>query len=345
MKSLSRFEENPLLSPANVLPSREGFEVACVLNPGAFRWRGKTFLVLRVAERPLPIPGRVHAVSRERDQLIVTSFAADDPDLVAEDSRVFIHRGRKYLTTISHLRLAESGDGRHFQVHPAPLPLGGLPGESYGIEDCRVSQIGDEFFLTYSSASPHGVGVALARTKDWVNFSCDGLIFPPENKDCTLFEEKIRNAYYCLHRPVGLNLGGPFIWLASSPDLRHWGNYSCIAATRPGEWDENRVGAGAAPIRTEQGWLVLYHGADRRSRYCLGALLLDIDDPSRVIARSREPFMEPVMPYETSGFFGNVVFSNGHTLEGDRLTLYYGAADEFICGATLSLSDLLETIH
>ena len=163
MKSLARFEENPLLSPANVLPSREGFEVACVLNPGAFRWRGKTFLVLRVAERPLPIPGRVHAVSRERDQLIVTSFAADDPDLVAEDSRVFIHRGRKYLTTISHLRLAESEDGCHFQVHPAPLPLGGLPEESFGIEDCRVSQVGDEFLLTYSCANRDGLSSIMER--------------------------------------------------------------------------------------------------------------------------------------------------------------------------------------
>jgi len=104
------------------------------------------------------------------------------------------------------------------------------------------------------------------------------------------------------------------------------------------------VGAGAAPIKTEAGWLELYHGADEASRYCLGALLLDLDDPTRVIARSEHPIMEPLMDYERAGFFGNVVFTNGHVVHGDTITLYYGAADEVVCGALLSAKEVLETL-
>ena len=139
-------------------------------------------------------------------------------------------------------------------------------------------------------------------------------------------------------------VGGNDIWLAQSNDLEHWGKHRCIARTRRGMWDSVRVGAGASPIKTGEGWLEIYHGADEDNRYCLGALLLDLEDPSRVIARSEEPILEPVMAYEKNGFFANVVFTNGHIIEGDRITLYYGASDEFICGARSSITDILSTL-
>ena len=104
------------------------------------------------------------------------------------------------------------------------------------------------------------------------------------------------------------------------------------------------MGAGAAPICTEEGWLEIYHGADYQNRYCLGALLLDLNDPSKVIARSKEPIMEPVAPYEQTGFFGNVVFTNGHLVEGDKIRLYYGASDEVICRAELSIAEILRSL-
>jgi predicted GH43/DUF377 family glycosyl hydrolase len=109
-------------------------------------------------------------------------------------------------------------------------------------------------------------------------------------------------------------------------------------------WDSVRVGAGAAPIRTKEGWLEIYHGANKENRYCLGALLLDINDPSKVLARSTEPVMEPIVPYEQTGFFGNVIFTNGHYVKGDDIFLYYGASDEVICGARLSISEILSTL-
>ena len=89
------------------------------------------------------------------------------------------------------------------------------------------------------------------------------------------------------------------------------------------------------------GWLALYHGADRDNRYCLGALLLDARDLSRTLARSAEPVMEPVADYERKGFFGNVVFSNGQVVRGDEILLYYGASDEYVCGARLSIMEVM----
>ncbi len=110
-------------------------------------------------------------------------------------------------------------------------------------------------------------------------------------------------------------------------------------------WDSARVGAGAAPIRTVEGWLEIYHGADAQSRFSLGALLLDLKLPSKVLARSGEPLMEPSADYEPTGFFGNVIFTNGHLVVGDALTIYYGASDSVICGARFSLDEILQTLR
>ena len=172
-----------------------------------------------------------------------------------------------------------------------------------------------------------------------------GMIFPPHNKDCAIFSEIIGGRYFALHRPSSPEIGGNYIWLAESPDLKHWGAHRCLARTRPGMWDSARVGAGAAPIRTPEGWLEIYHGADRQPRYCLGALLLDLEQPWKVLARSDQPIMEPLAEYEQTGFFGNVVFTNGHVVDGDKLTVYYGASDSVICGAHFSIREILASLR
>jgi predicted GH43/DUF377 family glycosyl hydrolase len=217
--------------------------------------------------------------------------------------------------------------------------------ESFGIEDCRVATMEDGFWLTFTEVSPVAVGVGLIHTKDFQTLEREGMIFPPHNKDCALFEEKIGGKWYAFHRPSSPELGGNYIWVAESPDRIHWGRHICIATTRPGKWDSARVGAGAAPIRTEKGWLEIYHGANKENRYCLGALLLDLDDPTKVIARSEEPIMEPIAPYEQTGFFGNVVFTNGfYRLDEDTVRIFYGACDEVICSAQFSIKEILDTL-
>ncbi|MEP6905262.1 MAG: glycosidase, partial [Gemmatimonadales bacterium] len=141
-------------------------------------------------------------------------------------------------------------------------------------------------------------------------------------------------------------LGQAAIWFATSPDLLSWGNHRFVAGEREGEWDDSKIGGGAVPfrVRTENGyaWLAIYHGVTGiPPTYSLGALLLDERDPSRVIARSREPILSPEAPYERKGFFGNVVFTCGLLAEGDLVRIYYGAADGVIAVADLSLEEIL----
>jgi predicted GH43/DUF377 family glycosyl hydrolase len=341
-----RFAENPILRPSEIRPSRFGMKVECLLNPGAFRFQGKSWLLLRVAERPEQKSGKTTLpMFAENGELKLLEFDNSDPKLDLSDPRVLRYDGVDYLTTLSHLRLVSSEDGVRFKEDPGHEPLVGRGElEAYGIEDCRVTQLGSTYYLTFTEVSPHGVGVGLRSTSDWKRITSHGMIFAPHNKDCAIFDGQIGGRYYALHRPSSPALGGNYLWLAESPDLIHWGNHRCLAHSRPGMWDSIRIGAGAAPIRTPAGWLEIYHGADEKHRYCLGALLLDLEEPWKVIARSTEPIMEPLADYEQKGFFGNVVFTNGHLVDGDTVTIYYGASDSVICAARFSIVEILSTL-
>ncbi len=349
MKDIAkRFAANPLLSPCDLKASTEGLEIACLLNPGVFRYEGKTWLLVRVAERPAQKENLISfPVLTETGTVEIIEIEKDAPGLDATDARVINYKGTDYLTTLSHLRLVCSDDGEKF-YEPEGYPL--LTGEgtlqTFGIEDCRVSLLEDIYYLTFTAVSANGVGVGLRTTINWKNFQSHGMILPPHNKDCAIFEEKINGLFYALHRPSSVDIGGNYIWIASSPDGIHWGNHKCIIKTREDKWDSARVGAGAAPVKTAKGWLEIYHGANEKHQYCLGAFLMDLNDPSKVIARTEEPVMVPSAPYEVSGFFGNVVFTNGHIVEpdGNTITVYYGAADEFVCGAHFSLNEILSLL-
>ena len=343
-----RFSQNPLLSPADLKASSEGLEITCLLNPGVFTYHQKTWLIVRVAERPQQKENIISfPILTETGSIKIIEIPKDDPELIATDARVINYKGVDYLTTLSHLRLLCSDDGKSFYEPPGYQPLVGEGIlQTFGVEDCRVTFLENKYFLTFTAVSDNGVGVGLRTTTDFKNFESHGMMLPPHNKDCAIFEEKINGLYYALHRPSSVDIGGNYIWLAQSPDGIHWGNHQCIIKTRAAAWDSARVGAGAAPIKTTQGWLEIYHGANAAHQYCLGAFLMDINDPSKVIARTEEPIMVPAATYETCGFFGNVVFTNGHIVEpdGDTITVYYGAADEFVCAAHFSLKEILSLL-
>ncbi|MCZ4225235.1 glycoside hydrolase family 130 protein [Pedobacter rhodius] len=340
-----RFSQNPILSPKDLASSREGLEIACLLNPGVFTFQNKTWLLIRVAERPKQINGVISFPVLTGDGIEIIAINENDPDLIADDPRVITYKGADYLTTLSHLRLVCSDDGINFhQPEGYPLLQGEGPDEVFGIEDCRVALIDGTYYLTFTAVSGDGVGVGMRTTKDWKIFEKHGMVIPPHNKDCAIFEEKINGKFYALHRPSSVDLGGNYIWLAESPDGIHWGNHKCLIKTRKNSWDSKRVGAGAAPIKTEKGWLEIYHGANNEHQYCLGAFLMDLDDPSKVLAQTEEPIMKPAVDYELNGFFGQVVFTNGHLVNGDELTIYYGAADEFVCGAKFSIQEILSNL-
>jgi len=347
MKDLARrFPENPLLIPKDLQPKIPGLQIISLLNPGVFTYENKTWLLVRVAEGTVTKEGVIYfPVLNATGNMEVIEVPLNDPDLIATDARVVNYKGLDYLTTISHLRLLCSDDGVKFYEPEGYQHLTGMGYlERFGIEDCRVTQIDDTYYLTYTAVSDSGVGVGLRITKDFKEYEDKGMIMPPHNKDCTLFDEKINGKYYALHRPSSKEIGGNYIWLAESPDGLHWGNHQCIIKTRIGMWDNARVGAGAAPIKTDKGWLEIYHGANEKHQYCLGAFLMDLNDPTKILGRTMEPIMVPTEKYELSGFFGFVVFTNGHIIKGDELTLYYGAADEFVCGAKFSIAEILNTI-
>ncbi len=347
--TIQRFPKNPILTPADVKASHPDMQVELLLNPGAFRYNGRIGLLVRVAERPVQEPDWISVPLLDPDAeggMRILRIRKDDPDLdlAPGETRGFDYKGRGYLTTLSHLRLAWSDDGFHFTPDPRPTFVGQGAHEAFGVEDCRVEFFDERYWLAYSTASEFGVVAGLASTADWRAFNRHGVIFASHNKDVAFFPQKIGGAYTAFHRPSGLGPGGHFIWLARSPDMIHWGAHTCLATTRRGHWDSERIGAGAAPIKTDRGWLAIYHGADCNGRYCLGALLLDLNDPTRVLARSDEPLMTPETDYECKGFYGNTVFTNGHVTDGDRLFLYYGAADSVVCGAELSIRDILSTL-
>jgi predicted GH43/DUF377 family glycosyl hydrolase len=349
MKDIAkRFPENPLLSPLDILPSQKDLQIACLLNPGVFRFDGKIWMIVRVAERPKQRAGVISFPILTATGIEIMEIPADDPELDAKDARVIKYKGVDYLTTLSHLRLVCSDDGRKFyEPEGYSLLIGQGPLESFGIEDCRVSCIDGIYYLTYTAVSVNGVGVGLRTTANWRDFQSHGLILPPHNKDCAVFEEKINGLFYALHRPSSVEIGGNFIWIASSLDGIHWGNHQCILKTRKELWDSARIGAGASPIKTEKGWLSVYHGANQNHQYCLGAFLMDLNNPSKVIARTQDPIMVPAEEYELTGFFGNVVFTNGHIRhpDGDSLIVYYGASDEFVCGAAFSIKEIFSLLY
>jgi len=339
---VKRFDENPLVTPSMLKPSAPDLEITCVFNPGAFQFEGKIWLLARVAERPVQKPGSVSFPILKEGEVTVLTFDTSDPKLDCHDPREIKYDGVGYLTTLSHLRLLCSTDGIHFTDPGLPALRGMGRNETLGIEDCRVSVLNDgRFVLTYSAVCTDGYGIGMRITRDWKSFENYGMVLPPSNKDCALFEEPIDGQYMAIHRPSGVIVGGHYMWIGTSPNLKHWGEHTCIAQCRPGKWDSARIGIGAAPIKTVAGWLVLYHGANEKNRYCVGAMLLDLKNPRQVIARMDEPLLEPTAVYEREGFFGNVIFSNGHILRGDQLFLYYGAADSVIAGAQISLTELL----
>ncbi|NQV35495.1 MAG: glycosidase, partial [Phycisphaeraceae bacterium] len=171
-----RFPENPLLKPKDLLPSHEGLTVECILNPGVFEFQDKTWLLIRVAERPLQKPGLVSFPIMENGRIKILEFSMDDPALDASDPRSVTYDGKGYLTTLSHLRLASSDNGIDFEVHNDKNIFGLGDHETFGIEDCRVTHIDGTYFLTYTAVSDNGYGVGMISTTDWSDYHRHGMI-------------------------------------------------------------------------------------------------------------------------------------------------------------------------
>jgi predicted GH43/DUF377 family glycosyl hydrolase len=214
--------------------------------------------------------------------------------------------------------------------------------------DPRITYIAsdDRYYICHASENRLGCQISVASTRDFKSFTKIAVASEPTNRNMVLFPEKIGGLYVRLDRPFELG-GGGNIWMSFSPDLVYWGRSECIMQSRIFEWDQGKIGPGAPPIRTKEGWLVIYHGVTPRVNakiYKAGVALLDLDDPRKVIARGKEYIMAPREMYERVGDVPNVVFPTAVIPypEKDEARIYYGGADTVMCLATAKISDLID---
>jgi predicted GH43/DUF377 family glycosyl hydrolase len=346
-----RFNENPIITPLDVPPLHENHEVIGAFNAGVAEYKGETILLLRVAERPLSDNAnivRAPVYNIENQKLDLIEFNVHDNLYDFNDPRMIRNKthlsGFDYLTSLSYIRIARSRDGRNFDIDEGAFIYPFNEYQTFGIEDARCTQIEGKYYINFTSVSPKGVVDSLVVTKDFETFESLGNIFAPDNKDILIFPEKINGKYYALHRPISSNLNKMDVWLASSPDLISWGEHKHLLNTSADDWDNGRVGGGLVPIKTHKGWLEIYHGATKDNRYCMGAILLDLEEPAKVIAKSKKPIMTPEASYEKEGFFGDVIFGCGGIVKGDELTMYYGVSDTSMAGCTMKISEILDQL-
>lgn len=238
----------------------------------------------------------------------------------------------------SHFTLAYSKDSYEFSVEPTPWVTSSSDSyyeiyERYGIEDPRITQIKDLYYITYTAFGPYGTRVGIGCTKDFTHFERIALATEVDNKDAVLFPEKIGGYYAMIDRPSGMGRREGSIWISYSPDLVHWGRARAILNPEPG-WGSSKLGISTPPIKTEAGWLTLYHGVRDTAGgrlYRIGALLLDLQDPEKIVGSTSHFIFGPQEIYERLGDVPNVVFPCGLILEDDGIIrMFYGAADTCI---------------
>jgi len=316
---LSRCEDNPVLEPN----PDNGWERAAVFNPAAVYWKGQIHILYR-------------AVGDYKHYISVLGHAIFTPDLE------LVHRSEEPCFT-------PSGDTEQ------------------SVEDPRITVLEGQLYMTYVLTStpcpPREVRqrlrlvepkrdlprTAMATGTEICSLQRVGIITPPgvDDRDTALFPEKIGGKYALLHRPrnwVGSSFETqrPSIWFAFLSDCGNTLHGHRVVLKPRERWESAKVGTGTPPLKTEAGWLVLYHGVDDEGIYRVGAALLDLDKPWKVIARTPYPILEPKEPYEVKGDVSNVVFPEGAVVIGDRLFVFYGAADKVCCACSTSLSGLLE---
>jgi predicted GH43/DUF377 family glycosyl hydrolase len=256
---------------------------------------------------------------------------------------------------ISHLTVARSANGRDgWTIEPEPLLAPNEEtSEQWGFEDARVVWVDElgRWVITCTAYGPAGPAVFLATTEHFDTVERYGIIRQPEDKNAALLPHRVAGRWVLLHRPK-TQYGGARgeILLSRSDDLASWSAPEQVLQPRVGAWwDSSRVGIGPPPLRTEHGWLLLYHGVKDTvggDIYRVGLALLDLNEPTRVLRRLPNWIFAPLAPYERTGDVPNVVFPCGliHDPGSDEVRLYYGAADSSICVATTSLHDLLEAV-
>ena len=256
-----------------------------------------------------------------------------------------------------NIHAGRSADGVTWRISPEPILLAPanervaeIQGRFEHAYDPRVTWLEDRFYVTWCSGY-HGPTIGVGYTHDFETFHQLDNAFLPFNRNGVLFPRRIAGAYAMLSRPSD-NGHTPFgdIFYSESPDLTYWGRHRHVMAPIPWTWQSTKIGPGPTPIETPQGWLLIYHGVLTSCNgfvYSMGAALLDLDEPWKVIARSQDYLLSPQVPYEQVGDVPNVAFPCAALVDapGDRLTVYYGGADTVVCMAHGYLSEIVEFVR
>ena len=261
----------------------------------------------------------------------------------------------EYDNYVSRIGYASSNDGLSFIRRKEVAICPEVDYESYGMEDPRLMTIDEETYVTYVVLSNYvknnpSISTALAKTDNFSHYKRLGIITIPgsEDKDVVLFP-KFRDgilSHMMLHRPstwVGpqYKTDRPSIWIAEGDSITNYKKHSLLVKPEQ-SWEELKIGVGVPPIRTEKGWLVIYHGVNSDHVYSAGAFLLDIKEPRKILGRTKAPLLTPEEDYEIKGDVNNVVFPTGACILDNELFVYYGAADKVCCVATVELQEILE---
>jgi predicted GH43/DUF377 family glycosyl hydrolase len=283
---------------------------------------------------------------------ILTKDDVPYPVATVHNAAVVKH-GREYVMIFrSHLLngrsllgIARSSDGYRFQVDTKPFMLPSDEYDEYGVEDPRITNIDGEYFITYNAYSSYGVRVGLASSSDFSQVNRIGYITQPDMRNVVLFPEKFGEYYVRLDRPH-TELTRWSIWISYSKDLVHWGQSKSVIRSEVYRWDSTKLGPGAPPVKTEKGWLNIYHGVYETMSgavYRLGAALHDLKDPAKVIGVGDHWILEPEDHWERVGYVPNVVFSCAAIPEEDgTLKIYWGGADTVMCMGTVNINELVE---
>lgn len=347
----TRHPENPIIVPG-LYPWRQ----AATFNPGVLLDDdGRFYLYERAAEgfRPfycyigmMESDDGVHFTHTKTEPVFTPEMAGSalgsvqDPRVCKMDGRyymTFAYRPYAWSSYPTGIGVPESRESEFpgIELPPAPVAEKGSANVSGGRSD-NMTRSG------------------IAVSDDRIHWSLLSWVSPTtmDDRDVILFPEKINGRYCVLRRPlqyVGEKYGttGAAMWLSYSDDLHHWTEPELVAKAEY-EWEDNRIGGSTPPIKTDAGWLVFYHGvhtedkATKRVNYRMGALLLDLEDPTKILARNKTPLMEPTEYYEKFGsYIPNVIFPTANVVKDGTIYLYYGVCDTAIALATANLDDVL----
>lgn len=304
----TRYEKNPILKPLK----RHKWEDKAVFNPAAVDLDGKVHIIYR-------------AMGSEDTSVMGYAISENGKD-IKERTKKPIYVPRESFESKSH------------------------PGNS-GCEDPRITRMGDDlhmFYTAYDGVNPPCVAASIISVADFLernwNWSKPELITPVgiDNKDACLFPEKIKGQYHILHRAHNHICFDPIKSLDYS--IHKVESFTPIVGPRVGMWDSAKVGIAGPPIKTKKGWLLFYHGVSATSSYRVGAVLLDLKDPSIILSRTTDSIFEPETRYEIEGQVGKVVFPCGAVVRRGTVYLYYGGGDSVVGVATANLEKILDAM-